>query len=61
VTFEHRKLCEKHPDEPVQYCSLCLREVRLDTREECAALTKKMQEYRDAILGLADLKKRLDS
>lgn len=44
-----RDFCEKHPQEEVQYCSLCLRETRLATREECAELTRKMDQYREAI------------
>ena len=59
MTREDRRFCEKHPNEPIEYCDLCLHEVRLSTREECAALTKKMQEYRDAIVGMG--KKPLDS
>ena len=49
MTREDRRYCEKHPQEEIQYCSLCLRETRLATREECAELTRKMDEYREAI------------
>lgn len=51
MTREDRRFCEKHPEEEVQYCSLCLRETRLATREECAELTRKMDEYREAVTG----------
>lgn len=51
MTREDRKFCEKHPQEEIQYCSLCLRETRLATREECAELHSKMDAYREAIVG----------
>lgn len=61
MSREDRRFCEKHPAEPLVFCEFCMHEMRLETREECAALTKKMQQYRDAILGAADPKKPLDS
>lgn len=52
MTREDERFCDKHPNEPLVACDLCVHEVRLATREECASLTKKMREYREAILGL---------
>lgn len=51
LTREDRRFCEKHPQEEIQYCSLCLRETRLATREECAELHSKMDAYREAVTG----------
>ena len=51
MTERFHRFCENHPTEPVQFCAMCLRETRLATREECAELTRKMDQYREAILG----------
>jgi len=50
VTDGGYRFCEKHPKEPVAYCSFCLREVRIETRQECAELHRKMDAYRESIV-----------
>lgn len=50
MTDRGYRFCEKHPKEPVAYCSFCLREVRIETRAECAELHRKMGQYRDSIV-----------
>lgn len=60
MTDRGYQFCEKHPKEPVAYCSFCLREVRIETRAECADLAKKMEQYREAIVTPRPVKKRDD-
>ena len=50
MTDRGYQFCEAHPQEPVQYCSFCLRELRIAMRQEQGELSKKMEAYRESIV-----------